>query len=44
MNILKQLNLAINYIERNLCNEINLDEVAKLACITKDSFLRFLVI
>ncbi len=42
MNMLKQLNLAINYIEGKLCcNELNLDEAAKIACVTSDSFLRF---
>ena len=41
MNMLKQLNLAIDYIEINLCNEINIDEAAKIACVTSDSFLRF---
>lgn len=41
MNMLKQLNLAIDYIEENLCNEINFDKAAQIACVTSDSFLRF---
>lgn len=41
MNMLKQLNGAITYIEQNLCTELNLDEVARLACVTTDSFVRF---
>ncbi len=39
--MLKQLNEAISYIEENLCEEINLDIVAEIACVTKDSFIRF---
>lgn len=41
MDILKQLNNSIRYIEQHLCEDIDLDEAAKIACITKDSFLRF---
>ncbi len=41
MDMLKQLNLAIEYIEQNLCNEIKLERAAQIACITKDSFCRF---
>ena len=41
MNMLKQLNDAIMYIEQNLCAELNFDEAAKLACVTTDSFMRF---
>lgn len=41
MNMLKQLNAAIAYIEQNLCAELNINEVARLACVTKDSFMRF---
>ena len=41
MDILKQLNDAAAYIEANLCGEINLEELAQIACVTKDSFLRF---
>ena len=41
MNMLKQLNAAMEYIEANLCAEINLDDVARIACVTADSFTRF---
>lgn len=41
MNMLRHLNSAIGYIEKNLCDEINLEEAAKIACVTSDSFLRF---
>ena len=43
MDMLKQLNSAIEYIESNLCDEVDLDAVARIACVTKDSFIRFLV-
>ncbi len=41
MNMLKQLNAAITYIEQNLCARLDLDEAARLACVTADSFIRF---
>ncbi|MDD4494338.1 MAG: helix-turn-helix domain-containing protein [Eubacteriales bacterium] len=41
MDILKQLNSAIAYIESNLCNEIDMDRLVQIACITKDNFIRF---
>lgn len=41
MNMLKQLNAAIEYIETNLCAEFDLDTVAEIACVTADSFIRF---
>lgn len=41
MDIVEQLNKAISYIESALCDEIHLDTVAQIACVTKDSFLRF---
>lgn len=41
MNMLKQLNTPINYIEANLCAEFDLDTAAGIACITADSFIRF---
>lgn len=41
MNLLKQLNDAMAYIEANLCEDPAPDEAAKIACITTDSFLRF---
>ena len=41
MDVLKQLNAALSYIEAMLCDDIDLDAVAELACVTKDSFIRF---
>lgn len=41
MDTLKQINDAIAYVETNLCYEIDIDRVAQIACVTKDSFLRF---
>ena len=41
MNMIKQLNAAIAYIERNLCEEIDTGEIARIACVSHDSFLRF---
>lgn len=41
MHMLKQLNAAMAYIEENLCNEIDADTAARIACVTTDSFLRF---
>ena len=41
MNMLQQLNAAIEYIEVNLCAEIDIDTAADIACITTDSFVRF---
>ena len=40
MNMLKQLNAAIEYIEANLCAEFDLDTAAGIACVTADSFIR----
>ena len=41
MNMLKQLNAAVEYIEANLCAEVDLDTAAGIACVTADSFIRF---
>lgn len=41
MDMLKQLNAAIEYIEANLCAEFDLDTAAGIACVTADSFIRF---
>jgi len=41
MNLLKQLNAAAAYIEKNLCGEPDWDEAARLACTSRDGFLRF---
>lgn len=41
MDILKQITSAIDYTEQNLCGEIDFDKIAKIACVTQDSFMRF---
>ncbi|MBO5278608.1 MAG: helix-turn-helix transcriptional regulator [Lachnospiraceae bacterium] len=41
MNMLKQINAAIEYIEANLCAGFDLDTAAGIACVTADSFIRF---
>ena len=41
MQIHEQLNAAIRYVEENLCGDINLEEMGRLACVNPDSFLRF---
>lgn len=41
MNILNHLNTAMEYIEENLCAELDLEEVAGRACVSADSFQRF---
>ncbi|MBQ7337643.1 MAG: AraC family transcriptional regulator [Clostridia bacterium] len=41
MDVLKQLNAAVLYIEDNLCAEPDVDAAARLACVTTDTFLRF---
>ncbi len=40
MNALKQMNLAMNYIEANLDGEIDLQKVARLACCSEYHFKR----
>lgn len=41
MDILKQLNDAMKYIEANLCDEIAIDELAHIVCVPQDGFIRF---
>ena len=41
MDMLKQLNAAMVYIEQNLCNDVHFDEAARIACVTRDSLMRF---
>lgn len=41
MDMLKNLNAAVRYIEADLCEEIDIEKAASIACITADSFLRF---
>ena len=33
MDMLKQLNAAMVYIEQNLCNDVHFDEAARIACV-----------
>ncbi len=41
MNLLKQLNAAIQYIEENLCSEPDPETAAGIACVSMDTFVRF---
>lgn len=41
MDILKQLNNAVIYIEDNLCGEIDTDKIAEIAICPYDKFKRF---
>lgn len=41
MDILKQINGAVTYIEDHLTSEISPKKAAQIACITEDSFKRF---
>lgn len=41
MDMLKQLNDAIAYIESNLCDVMDMDRLSQIACVSKDSFIRF---
>jgi len=41
MDLLGQLNAAIQYVEQNLCAELDLERAAALACVNTDSFARF---
>ena len=41
VNMIEALNAAIGYIEANLCAELDLEELAGIACVTADSFMRF---
>lgn len=41
MTIYEQIQLAINYIEKNLCNEIGLNEVAKNSAMSIRSFQNY---
>ncbi|MBE6883668.1 MAG: AraC family transcriptional regulator [Ruminococcaceae bacterium] len=41
MNILRQLDEAVGYIEKNLCAEIDVEKAAAIACVSADSFSRF---
>lgn len=41
MDILKQLNKAVAYIENNLCSEIDTDKITEIAICPYDKFKRF---
>ena len=41
MDIIKQLNNAIAYIEENLCNEIDTNRIAEIALCPYEKFKRF---
>lgn len=41
MNIFGQLDEAVAYMEAHLCDEINMDELARITGVTADSFARF---
>lgn len=41
MDMLNQLNAAMDYIESHLCAEWDVEKVAEIACVSPDSFLRF---
>ena len=41
MDMLNRLNNAIQYIEQHLCEDIDINEAAQIACVTKNSFMRF---
>ncbi|MBQ8051271.1 MAG: AraC family transcriptional regulator [Bacteroidaceae bacterium] len=36
----KRIEKALEYIDRNICNEINLDILSNLSCVTKPYFIR----
>lgn len=41
MDMVERLNLAVQYIEENLCGEIEANQLSRIACINYDSFCRF---
>lgn len=41
MDMVKRLNDAVAYIEANLDDDIDFERAAQIACVTKDSFMRF---
>ncbi|MGN0546973.1 MAG: helix-turn-helix domain-containing protein [Acutalibacteraceae bacterium] len=41
MDIIDNLNKAVAYVEANLSDEIDIDRVARIACIDANSFIRF---
>lgn len=41
MDMLQHLNAAMAWMEENLCAEFRLEEAARVACLSEDSFARF---
>lgn len=41
MDMLKQLNQAVEYVEDHLCEEVDLKQAARIACISEGNFSRF---
>ena len=41
MDMVERLNLAVQYIEENLCGEIDANQLSRITCINYDSFCRF---
>lgn len=41
MDMIKQLNAAVDYIESNLQGEIDMDRLSRVACLSNGSFTRF---
>lgn len=41
MDMLKRLNAAVEYIEARLRSQFDIEEAARLACVSADSFMRF---
>ena len=41
MDTPERLNAAMTYIEQHLCTGLDMEEVARRACVTADSFERF---
>jgi len=39
--MLKQFNNSIQYIENNLNKTVDMEDVARIACVTQDSYIRF---
>lgn len=41
MDVLKNLNNSVDYIEEHLCDEIDMNEISRIACLCPDGFKRF---
>ncbi|MFP4021703.1 MAG: helix-turn-helix domain-containing protein, partial [Halanaerobium sp.] len=40
MEYIKSLNKSIDYLEENICEELEVEEIAKIACLSKFHFQR----